>query len=194
MHGQQENKKSMTDPIEIITAYYPSHTKAHHILLRHSQQVAEKAVSIAHNLCRQGEAVDVEFIRQAALLHDIGIFRVHAPALGCYGQLPYLHHGVEGAKILRAEGLPRHAEVSERHTGVGLTAAEIKQNKLGLPIRDMIPITIEEQIIAYADLFFSKNPQRLEQQRSAEKVRKSLRTFGKEKGLIFDHWQQRFHS
>jgi len=184
----------MTDPIEIITAYYPPHTRAHHILLRHSQLVAEKAVSIAEHLCRQGETIDLEFIQQAALLHDIGIFRVHAPALGCYGQLPYLHHGIEGAKILQAEGLPRHANVCERHTGVGLTAEEITQNKLGLPRRNMIPTTVEEQIIAYADLFFSKNPHHLDRQRPVEKVRMSLCTFGEEKGEIFDRWHRRFHS
>nr|WP_320116451.1 HD domain-containing protein [uncultured Desulfuromonas sp.] len=184
----------MIDPIEILTAYYPPHTKAHHILVRHSQHVAEKALSIARHLCEEGETIDLEFIHQAAMLHDIGIFRVHAPALGCYGQLPYLHHGVEGAKLLRAEGLPQHAGVCERHTGVGLTAEEIDRNQLGLPVRDMVPTTLEEQIIAYADLFFSKNPQRLDRQRSAEKVRKSLCKFGEEKGVIFDRWQQRFHS
>ena len=164
----------MIDPIEILRAYYPPHTKAHHILVQHSHHVAEKAVAIARRLSAQGEIIDIEFVHQAALLHDIGIFRVHAPALGCYGQLPYLHHGVEGAKILQAEGLPQHAGVCERHTGVGLTAAEIAHNQLGLPVRDMLPTTIEEQVIAYADLFFSKNPQRLDRQRSAEKVRKSL--------------------
>ena len=58
----------------------------------------------------------------------------------------------------------------------------------------MTPLTIEEQIIAYADLFFSKNPQHLERERSAQKVRKSLCKFGEEKGVIFDHWQQRFEA
>ena len=94
----------MIDSIEIITAYYPQHTKAHHILLTHSRLVADKALKIGRALVDRGEKIDLDFIREASLLHDIGIFRVHAPALGCFGQLPYLHHGVEGAKILNIEG------------------------------------------------------------------------------------------
>jgi uncharacterized protein len=181
----------MTDPIEIITTYYPRHTKAHDILLEHSQRVADKACAIAERIDPQHQ-LDHRFIYEAAMLHDIGIFRVHAPALGCFGQLPYLHHGVEGANILLQEGLPAHAGVCERHTGVGLTAREIAQNNLGLPLRDMIPTTTEEQIIAYADLFFSKNPQQLHQERSPQKVRHGLCKFGEDKGQIFDQWQRRF--
>lgn len=181
----------MLDPIEIITKYYRPETKAHQILLGHSQAVAIKAVTIAKRLS-QHQHVDIEFVEQAALLHDIGMLATKAPALGCYGQRPYLCHGIEGAKILRREGLPRHAKVCEHHIGVGLTAKEIKENNLPLPLQDMIPTSIEEQIVAYADLFFSKNPKSLHQEKTIEEVRQTVCHYGAEKGLIFDRWQQLF--
>lgn len=181
----------MIQPIEIIEKYYLPHTKAHHILITHSRLVADKAVAIARQL-QSRQTVDIDFVEQAAWLHDIGMFTTRAPELGCYGSLPYLCHGIEGAKILRAEGLPQHAEVCENHIGVGLSAQEIARDNLPLPQQDMKPTSLEQQIIAYADLFFSKNPQRLDQQRSVEQVRRSLCQFGEDKGLIFDRWHALF--
>ncbi|MCD6525448.1 MAG: HD domain-containing protein [Desulfuromonas sp.] len=183
----------MIQPIEIINKYYLPTTRAHHILLVHSRQVADKALTIARRL-KGSHDIDVEFIEQAAMLHDIGMLATKAPALGCYGTLPYLCHGIEGAKILVREGLPRHAKVCEHHIGVGLTADEIERDNLPLPRRDMLPTTIEEQIIAYADLFFSKNPKTLHQEFSIEQVRRSVCQYGAEKGEIFDRWQKLFSS
>ena len=47
---------------------------------------------------------DIEFIRTAALLHDIGIFMTHAPKFGCFGDHPYLAHGYLGRELLEREG------------------------------------------------------------------------------------------
>jgi hypothetical protein len=55
------------------------------------------------------------------------------------------------------KGHPELALVCERHIGVGISIAEIQHHNLPLPSRDMIPVSIEEQLICYSDKFFSKN-------------------------------------
>jgi len=179
------------NPIALIEKYYPPGSEGHRILLRHSERVAAKAVACALALDRR-EPVDVEFVREAALLHDIGILFTNAPDLGCHGELPYLAHGYKGRELLEQEGLPRHALVCERHIGVGLTAEEIRAHHLPLPVRDMLPLTIEEQIVTYADLFFSKNPKEKDRERTPDQVRETLTRFGKDKLAVFDAWQARF--
>jgi uncharacterized protein len=178
-------------PIALLEKYYPPGSKAHRILLHHSGRVAAKAVTAARSLS-QRQPVDVEFIREAALLHDIGILFTNAPDLGCHGELPYLAHGYKGRELLEQEGLPRHALVCERHIGVGLTAEEIRANHLPLPIRDMLPLSVEEQIITYADLFFSKDPKENDQERTPAQVRQTLSRFGADKPEVFDAWHARF--
>jgi uncharacterized protein len=178
------------DPIALLEKYYAPGSESHRILLQHSKQVAAKAVAIANRLLLGNAAVN--FVREAALLHDIGILYTAVPQLDCQGVLPYLCHGIKGREILEAEGLPLHALVCERHIGVGLRAEEILRQQLPLPARDMLPISLEEQIVTYADLFFSKNPIKLGLERSADKVRKSLARHGEGKVEVFDCWHGRF--
>lgn len=176
--------------MRIFNTYYPPGTKAHDILLGHSHKVTEKAGLIAEKL--GSSRVNLKFVQEAAFLHDIGICRTHAPELGCHGDLPYLAHGYKGREILEEEGFPRHALVCERHIGVGLTAREIARDKLPLPVRNMVPKTLEEEIVAYADLFFSKNPLENDEERSVEAVRQSLERFGRDKVIVFDQWHRYF--
>ncbi len=179
-------------PADLIRKYYEPFPQAHRLLLEHSRKVTRKALNIAHHLRRSDLPVDLAFTAEAAMLHDIGMLYTYAPELHCYGDLPYLAHGIKGCEILLAEGLPRHARVCERHTGVGLSAAEIKKQRLPLPIRDMLPETLEEKIICYADLFFSKNPHDRKREKSAVEVRDTLLHYGEEKGYIFDRWHRQF--
>jgi len=101
-------------------------------------------------------AADREFVIQAAMLHDVGIGLTHCPDLGCTGSLPYVCHGVAGRTILDNLGLQRHGLVCERHVGVGISAEQAGRQRLPLPVRDMLPLSLEERLICYADKFFSK--------------------------------------
>ncbi len=175
------------NPLFLLKKYYPPDGATYHILLDHSKRVAAKARTIARI-----QGADADFVHEAALLHDIGILHAAAPELGCHGDLPYLCHGIKGRELLEFEGLPRHALVCERHIGVGLTAEEIKAQQLPLPHRDMLPISNEEQIVAYADLFFSKNPAQHGRERGPDQVRASLARFGADKVIIFNRWHARF--
>lgn len=178
----------MTDPLQIIQKYYPKGSDLYYILIFHSEQVKEKALEIAKN--KPHLHADSEFIAEAAMLHDIGIFKCNAPRIHCRGEHHYIEHGYLGAEILRSEGLERHALVCERHTGTGLTKEMIIEQKLALPLRDMKPISIEEQIICYADKFFSKS--NLAEAHPLEKIRKELSRYGQEQVDIFDNWHKMF--
>ena len=170
-------------PIDIIDKYCKEE-RLRHILLVHSRAVADKALEIVR---RHSELhADEAFIEEAALLHDIGCVLVNAPAIACYGTEPYICHGILGAEILHSEGMERHALVCERHTGTGLTLQHIMEQDLPLPHRDMQPVSIEEEIICFADKFFSKT--RLDTEKTVEQARRSLEKFGMEGLKKFDTW------
>ncbi len=162
-----------------------------HIVLEHSRLVARLALDVCEYL-KLADA-DCVFIEEASLLHDIGVSQVFAPKLGLYGDHPYIEHGVLGRAILEMEGYPEHALICERHIGVGLTVSDIIKQNLPLPHREMSPVSLPEQIICFADLFYSKNPKKLAHKKSKEQVRKNLRAFGEEKLLIFDVWMKTFN-
>lgn len=178
------------DPFDLLQKHYPDNSPGYLILRRHSEQVAAKALAIVDFLA--DGSIDRDFVREAALLHDIGVLFTNAPEIGCHGTLPYLCHGIKGRELLEQEGLPRHALVCERHIGVGLSAEEILRLGLPLPARDMLPLSLEEQIVTYADLFFSKNPAKDGRERSADQVRRSLARYGAEKVPVFDRWHRLF--
>ena len=92
--------------------------------------------------------------------------------------------------MLRAEGMPRHARVCERHTGAGITREAIETQHLPLPLQDFLPETLEEQLICYADKFFSKT--KLDHQKTVEQAEKSLAKFGEDGLERFSAWVKRF--
>ena len=159
---------------QIIDKYYPQENALKRILLVHSSSVALKALRIVD--AHPEMNIDRRFVEEAAMLHDIGIFQCDAPGIHCHGTQPYILHGRMGAELLRAEGFPRHARVCERHTGAGITLQEIIDQQLPLPHQDFQPETIEEQIVCYADKFFSKT--RLETEKTIEQAERSLAKFG----------------
>jgi uncharacterized protein len=178
----------MLDVIGILGRYFEGEALA--TVVTHGRVVADLALAVGREASLSGE--ECIFIGEAAILHDIGVCRVAAPEIGALGLHPYIMHGILGREILEREGLPRHALVCERHIGVGLTITDIVDRQLPLPCRDMAPSTTAEEIICFADLFFSKKPGRLEQRRSVERVREKLSFFGRDKVQIFDIWMVRY--
>ncbi|MGN0281928.1 MAG: HDIG domain-containing metalloprotein [Prevotella sp.] len=174
--------------IEIIDKYYPEDDRLRRLLLKHSSDVANKALDIVRRHPELG--ADALFVEEAAMLHDIGIRWTDAPGIFCHGKDPYVLHGIDGGKVLRSEGLPDFARVCERHTGTGITIEQIRSRNLPMPEADYCPETIEEQIVCYADKFFSKShPDRV---RSVEQTAKSLEKFGKEGLQKFWKWAEMF--
>lgn len=178
------------DPVAIIERYYDSHSRLYAILMAHGRAVADKSLKLAQSLDQAlKDNLDMAFLEEAALLHDIGIIRVNAPSLGCNGEPPYVCHGVLGREMLETLGLERHALVCERHVGVGITVDEIRKQNLPLPLRDMRPVTLEEKIISYADKFFSKDGrQALGHERSVAEVADKLKKYGHRQVATFLEW------
>ncbi len=172
----------------LIDKYYPEDNELRHILINHSQSVARKALQIVSS--HPELHLDAQFVEEAAMLHDLGIFRTDAPGIQCFGSEPYICHGRLGAEILRKEGYERHARVCERHTGAGITCKEIIAQGLPLPHQDFLPETMEEKVICYADKFFSKT--HLDRERSIEKAEKSLAKFGEDGVMRFREWERMF--
>jgi len=174
----------------IIEKYYAPGTLAHSIYVPHCQAVTQLALKIARSHPELG--ADEKILEYGGMLHDIGIFMTDAPEIGCFGDLPYIHHGYLGREILEKEGLELIAPVCERHIGVGITMHDIIQNELPLPRREMVPVTIEEKIVCYADKFFSKSSKDLFEPKPLEKVKKSIIKYGPEKWKVFEEMMKIF--
>jgi uncharacterized protein len=178
------------NPIDIIAEYYDPSSKTFELLIRHGKQVAQKALAIAENVASLQP--DKDFLQKAAMLHDIGIFMTDSPGLGCRGRHPYITHGVLGGRLLSKKGLQAYALICERHVGVGISAEDIRRFRLPLPERDMLPVSIEEQIICYADKFFSKNGNPGGTDKSVEEITRSLARYGPDKVRRFQAWNRMF--
>ena len=176
------------NPYEIIAKYYTPESDLYNILVKHSEAVRDKALELARRHPELG--LDLEFIAEAAMLHDIGILETDAPGIKCFGTHKYIEHGYLGAEMMRREGYPRHALVCERHTGTGLKLVDIITRDLPVPHRELCPVTLEEQLICYADKFFSKT--RLDSEDSLERVMQKMAKWGNESIEQLRHWANLF--
>lgn len=127
------------EAVKLLKKYAQSHEQFK-MVYSHAKAVQKVALEIASKV----DGVDMELIRIGSLLHDIG--RFHFPPGN-----KSIRHGIEGARILRKEGLPAIALIAERHVGFGITEEDIKRQGLDLPLQDYMPITKEEKIISWAD-------------------------------------------
>jgi uncharacterized protein len=172
------------EPLTLLEQHLGSNEALFETVLIHSRHVARMALKLASSHPEWN--MDPIFIEEAALLHDIGVYRTHAPDIHCFGNLPYICHGYLGREIVEAANLPEHALVCERHTGTGLYLAEIVGKNLPLPHRDLAPVSLEEQLICFADKFYSKT--HLDTEFTVEEVRNKLLKYGTEGVLRFDRW------
>lgn len=121
-------------------------------VIGHVRAVAELAKKIALDIKKTSESkgtpieIDIDLVYSGALLHDIGRSRTHG-----------IDHAIEGARLAREKGLDeRLVKIIERHIGAGITKEEAVS--FGLPLKDYVPVTLEEKIVAHADnLTFGKN-------------------------------------
>ena len=126
---------------KIINKYYPQDDALRRLLLHHSRQVADRCLQIARK--HPELDVDRQFLEEAAMLHDVGIYQCDAPSIHCHGSEPYYE-----------------------------------------------PETLEEQIVCYADKFYSKsNPDHV---RTVEETAQSLAKFGQAGVEKFLAWAEKF--
>jgi len=180
----------MINSEDIIYEYYRPGSRLAGLLLDHSRRVRDKALAVASRL--SDLQPDMAFIEQAAMLHDIGILRTNAADIHCFGDQPYVCHGIIGRQLLADIGLDRLGLVCERHVGTGITMEDIRKQNLPLPLRDMTPQTLEEEIVCYADKFYSKNGS--VRQYPVEIIAAQLARYGARKADIFLGWHARFNA
>lgn len=174
----------------LIEKYFPVESPGYRYYFTHVVNVTGLAVKLAEK--HPGMNLDMDFIVRGAMLHDIGIVMTDAPGIGCFGSYPYIAHTYLGREILEREGFERIAPVCERHIGVGLTLDDIRNQKLPLPLREMVPVTPEEKLICYADKFFSKSIRHLEAPRTVQEVIRKIRQYGDDKVGIFKGFMELF--
>lgn len=199
--------------VEILHHFIDPNEALYQVVYLHSRAVADFALRLADR--HPQWPIDRSLLEDAALLHDVGVVRVDAPSIHCFGSEPYIRHGVLGAAMLRelASDVAAHLEddaaarldgdatrlvsrleacarVCERHTGTGLTIRAIEEGGLPLPKQDLSPQTLEEELICFADKFFSKT--HLDQERTPQQARAKLEKFGRESLDRFDNWCERF--
>ena len=64
------------------------------------------------------------------------------------------------------------------------------EQKLPLPHREMVPVSLEEQLVCFADKFYSKT--HLDREKTVEKARKSIAKYGEDGVERFDRWCKLF--
>jgi len=174
--------------IDIIQKYYDKDSKLYEILTVHSWIIAQKSVEIARIL--NDPNIDLNFVYEASMLHDIWIYLTDAKKIECFGEYRYICHGYLGREILEKEWLPKHWLVCERHTYI--TLDDIKKQWLPIPQRDMTPQTIEEEIICYVDKFYSKDTNNLTKAKTIEEIKRWLSKFGNDKVIAFENMVKKF--
>ena len=101
--------------------------------------MASIARRIAGCFLEKDYEVDVGLVVAGGLLHDLGRSRSHD-----------IDHGVVGASIACELGLSNKiVRIIERHIGGGIPADEAA--RIGLPVVDYLPVSLEEKIVAYGD-------------------------------------------
>jgi uncharacterized protein len=140
--------------------------------------------AIARQLINRGAlAVDTELVRAGSLLHDLGVYALYGPS-GELDHANYVRHGLLGHELLAGEGLPEElCRFCSCHTGVGLTAADVRSQRLPLPPADYRAESLEEQLVMYADKFHSKTDPPVFV--SAESAAAGLARFGEDKRRRF---------
>ena len=112
-------------------------------VVSHCEAVSRLALKFAKICQSKGYAVDIDLVEVGGLLHDIGRSKTHD-----------ITHAVVGVELAKSFNLPDSiVSIIERHIGGGIDSEEAK--KLGLPVKDYFPFTLEEKLVAYADKLIS---------------------------------------
>ena len=114
-------------------------------IIQHGLLVMDISEKLVEELKRVGVKVDKKAVVRGALLHDIGRTKEHS-----------VKHGFFGGEILRKDGYNKKIiRIVENHVGGGIDKQACA--KLGMPVRDFIPISLEEKIVCLADKYVEDN-------------------------------------
>ena len=154
----------------------------------HSLIVKDIALELVKNLEKRGIKINKKLVEIGCLVHDIGCYECYefyGRNKGCY-----IQHGIRGYEILKKEGFGEEiARMATIHLGVGLVEENVVASGLPLEHKDYIPITLEEELVAYADNFHSKSGPKFDK---FENSREKLAKLWPESVMIFDRFRKKF--
>jgi uncharacterized protein len=152
----------------------------------HSLIVRDIAIELANNLIKKGIKIDKELVEIGALIHDIGCYDYYKKI----NSMPYILHGIRGYEILKNEGFSEEiAKIATIHLGVGIVKENIVANNLPLEHKNFIPITLEEELVAYSDNFHSKKGPSF---MTFEEAKEKLAGLWSESPIIFERFRKKF--
>ena len=176
--------------VALQNEFYPEGTLRRQKLIPHALVVARTVEKII--ACNPKLQIDKQLAINGAYIHDVGIVYTHAPKLGCNGEFPYIRHGILGGHVLRQHNLSEYATFCERHVGMGLSPQFAAEKQFPQPYVEMMPQTIEEIVVCYADKFFSKSAEDMEKPEPLEMIRKEIGNYGGTALTTFDKWCDKF--
>lgn len=137
----------------------------------HSLIVKNISLQIVEKLEKEyGFKIDKKLVEIGALIHDIGYYQY----IG--NKNKYVEHGENGYKILLDE------KVSKKRARFALT-------HVGVGYKENIPISLEEEIVCYADKFHSKGHPRFN---SFEESLKEMTGINPDFGIILNRFKDKF--
>ncbi len=111
-------------------------------IILHVKKVREISLKITDVIIKNNKDINIDkkLVSFGALLHDIGRAKTHD-----------IFHAIEGVKILQKYNCndKKLLSIVENHIGAGISKEEARI--LGLPVKDYIPISIEEKIVSASD-------------------------------------------
>lgn len=141
----------------------------------HSLIVREMSLQIANKLIDKYKInIDLELLTAGALIHDLGFYKCFDDNFKNIEK--YILHSQFGYGIVKKEKLPESlARFCLVHNGVG--------------IYPNIPITLEEEIVTYADCFHSKS---YPNYKKISDIKRMLVKYRPEDEIIVDRFQKKF--
>lgn len=158
------------------------------LTLTHTEIVSKIAIMIISKLKILGIDIDEELVLEGISLHDIGIYQTFDEEFHNNIILPkYIHHGELGYKIILEElGNLKLARIALSHTGIGGIRKDEIPSITGLTLPTRIQITLEEELISWADKFHSKYPKFV----NIEQIEKDSIKYGKHE--LFSYFLEKF--
>ena len=159
------------------------------LVWNHCNIVAEIALQFVDKLIAEGMEVNKDLVISGALIHDVGVYDCYDENLNKHKVEKYICHGTLGMQYVLDEGYDNKlARFCGYHTGVGITEEDIEKANLPLKNQNYIPVTLEEEIVAYADKFHTKWPKFV----SFEEALEGLSEFGVDKVIILERFKMKF--
>lgn len=165
---------------------YASKEEDLNLVWTHSLIIRDIALQLIQNLIKKNIKIDKNLVEIGALVHDIGCYDYYKDR----DNVPYILHGFRGYEILKEEKFSEDiARIATTHLGVGIVKENIIKNNLPFEGKDYIPITLEEELISYADNFHSKSgPRFLTFKEASER----LEGLWSDSPIIFDRFRKKF--